>query len=241
MTDSQKVVLVTGGTRGIGAAIAAALATEGYAVAVCGRKAPMDCPHAYFSVDVRDPDACAALISQVCEKLGRLDVLVNNAGSSPPSDSATVSPRSSEKVVQLNLLAPLWLSQQANAVMQAQSTGGVIINIASIAGMQAAPTVAAYGAAKAGLLNLTQTHALEWAPKVRVAAISPGLVATELALEYFGDQAPSTPMGRLATPEDVAAACVWLASDGAAFVNGTNIVLDGGGDWPAFLRPREES
>jgi NAD(P)-dependent dehydrogenase (short-subunit alcohol dehydrogenase family) len=241
MTDSQKVVLVTGGTRGIGAAIASAFAAEGHAVAVCGRKAPTDCPHAYFSVDVRDPDACAGLVSQVCEQLGRLDVLVNNAGGSPPSDSATASPRFSEKVVQLNLLAPLWLSQQANTVMQAQPTGGVIINIASIAGMQAAPTVAAYGAAKAGMLSLTKTHALEWAPKVRVAAVSPGLVATELALQYFGDQAPSTPMDRLATPQDVAQACTWLASDAASFVNGTNIVLDGGGDWPEFLRPKGES
>lgn len=235
----EHVVLVTGGTRGIGAAIAAALAAEGALVAVCGRRAPARCPHPFFSADVRDPDACAALIGQVMARFGRLDVLVNNAGGTPVVETATAAPALSEKIVTLNLLAPLWLSQQANAVMQRQEAGGVIVNVASVAGMRAAPTVAAYGAAKAGLLNLTKTCALEWAPKVRVCAVSPGLVATPDAEAHYPDPEgikATIPAGRFCRPEDVAGAVAWLASPAAAYITGENLVMDGGGDWPAFLR-----
>lgn len=237
----DRVVLVTGGTRGIGAAIAAAFSGQGATVAVCGRRAPAGCPHAFFSADVRDPDACAGLVAQVVARLGRLDVLVNNAGGTPVVETATAAAALSEKIVKLNLLAPLWLSQQANATMQAQDAGGVIVNISSVAGMRAAPTVAAYGAAKAGLLNLTRTCALEWAPKVRVCAVSPGLVATPDAEAHYPDPEgikATIPAGRFCRPGDVAQAVVWLASPAAAYINGENIVMDGGGDWPAFLRPR---
>jgi NAD(P)-dependent dehydrogenase (short-subunit alcohol dehydrogenase family) len=235
------VVLVTGGTRGIGAAIAAAFAASGDTVVVCARKAVDGCPHPFVSADLREADACEGLIAHVATEYGQLDVLVNNAGGAPPSDTSTASPRFSEKIVRLNLLAPLWLSQQANAVMQQQESGGAIVQIASVAGLRPAPTVAAYGAAKAGLLNLCRTQALEWAPKVRVSAISPGFVATEDLQHFVQDLeglVATVPAGRLVTPEDVAAACLWLASDAAAMATGTNVVLEGGGDWPAFLRPK---
>jgi NAD(P)-dependent dehydrogenase (short-subunit alcohol dehydrogenase family) len=237
--SEARVVLVTGGTRGIGKSIAASFASQGDMVVICGRRPPEEEEHTFFPVDLREAEACARLIEQVVERFGRLDVLVNNAGGSPPSDTATVSPRFSEKIIRLNLLAPLWLSQAANAVMQSQETVSSIIHIASVSGLRASPSTAAYGAAKAGLLNLTQTQALEWAPKVRVVAISPGLVATENTAAHYPEVTEiieTIPAGRFCTPKDVAQAAVWLASNAADYATGTNLVLDGGGDWPAFLR-----
>jgi NAD(P)-dependent dehydrogenase (short-subunit alcohol dehydrogenase family) len=233
----SRVVLVTGGTRGIGAAIADAFAAAGCTVAVCGRRAPEDSTHAFFACDVRDAESCAALIAQVIDRFGRLDVLVNNAGGSPPVDAATASPRLSEKIVRLNLLGPLWLAQAAHEVMDE----GVIVNIASVAGLRAAPTVAAYGAAKAGLINLTKSLAVEWAPKVRVVAVTPGLVATPESKDHYPDfdaVAATVPLGRFGSPQDISAAVVWLASDAASYISGSNLVLDGGGEWPAFLRTK---
>jgi NAD(P)-dependent dehydrogenase (short-subunit alcohol dehydrogenase family) len=120
---------------------------------------------------------------------GRLDVLVNNAGGAPHTDAATASPRFSEKIIALNLLAPLNFAQAANRIMQQQADGGVIINIASVSGERPSPGTAAYGAAKAGLLNLTKSLAVEWAPKVRVVGITCGMIRTEQAHLHYGDEA----------------------------------------------------
>jgi NAD(P)-dependent dehydrogenase (short-subunit alcohol dehydrogenase family) len=234
----SRVVLVTGGTRGIGAAIASAFSAQGDVVAVCARRIPEGLPHEGFPADLRDPGACEALVDAVIERFGRLDVLVNNAGGSPPAEAATMSPRFSEKIVRLNLLGPLWLSQHANAAMQSQGSG-VIVNVGSVSGIRPSPGTAAYGAAKAGLLSLTRSLAIEWAPRVRVVAVTPGLVATEHAEEHYPDFeaiAKTVPLGRFGSPEDVADAVLFLASDRASYASGTHLVLDGGGEWPAFLR-----
>ncbi len=234
----MRVVLVTGGTRGIGAAIADAFAADGATVAVCGRREPEGGAHAFFPADVREPEACQALIDAVLARFGRLDVLVNNAGGSPAVDAATASPRLSEKIVRLNLLAPLWLARAAQAAM---GDGGVIVNVASVAGLRAAPTVAAYGAAKAGLIHLTRSLAVEWAPRIRVVAVTPGLIATAESQDHYPDPdavAATVPLGRFGTPDDVARACLWLASEQASYITGAHLVLDGGGEWPAFLRIR---
>jgi NAD(P)-dependent dehydrogenase (short-subunit alcohol dehydrogenase family) len=247
LSFDTKVVIVTGGTRGVGRGIAVRFLEEGAYVLVCGRKPPEQPVAAgarealFVQADVREPDAAQAVVRAATERYGRLDVLVNNAGGSPFADAATVSPRFSAAIVTLNLLAPLYLAQAANAVMQQQDGGGVIVNVASISGMRASPGTAAYGAAKAGLLNLTQSLAVEWAPRVRVVAVTPGPVRTEQSHLHYGDDAgiaavdATVPMGRMADPRDVADACVLLASPLAAYVTGANLVVHGGGERPAFL------
>ncbi len=178
---SGKVVVVTGGARGIGRGITERFLEAGADVVICGRNVPDDLPAAggrtavFVAADVREPDDVDRVVTETVTRFGRLDVLVNNAGGGPPADSATASPRFSTSIITLNLIAPLVFAQRANAVMQAQEAGGVIINIASVSGIRPSPGSAAYGAAKAGLLNLTETLAVDYAPKVRVVAVTVGL------------------------------------------------------------------
>jgi NAD(P)-dependent dehydrogenase (short-subunit alcohol dehydrogenase family) len=247
LSFEAKVVIVTGGTRGVGRGIAARFLEEGAHVVVCGRKPPEQPVVAaareavFVQADVREPDAAQAVVRAATERFGRLDVLVNNAGGSPFADAATASARFSAAIVTLNLLAPLYLAQAANAVMQQQESGGVIVNVASVSGTRASPGTAAYGAAKAGLLNLTQSLAVEWAPRVRVVAVTPGPVRTEQSHLHYGDEAgiaavdATVPIGRMAEPRDVADACLLLASPLAAHVTGANLLVHGGGERPAFL------
>jgi len=137
-----RVALITGGSRGIGRGIAEAFLAAGADVAVCGRKEPDELANAggksaiFVSADVRDPEQVEKMVDEVVERLGRLDVLVNNAGGAPFAEAATVSPRFSEKVIQLNLTAALHCAQQANRVMQGQDSGGSIINVASVSGLR---------------------------------------------------------------------------------------------------------
>lgn len=243
-----KAVIVTGGTQGIGRAIALGFLSAGAEVLVVSRKPPETLPEAgarrarHFAADVRDADQCAAAVDACRAELGSVDVLVNNAGGSPYAEAATASARFSTSIITLNLIAPLVLSQKANAVMQTQPAGGAIVNIASVSGTRPSPGTAAYGAAKAGLLNLTETLAVEWAPKVRVNAITVGLVQTEHSLDHYGGSeglarvARTVPLGRLAQPDDVASLTLYLASPLASYVTGSRTALHGGGEWPAFLQ-----
>jgi NAD(P)-dependent dehydrogenase (short-subunit alcohol dehydrogenase family) len=228
-----RTVLVTGGTKGIGRVIAATFAQAGADVVVCGRSEPTDPPPGVFvRADVRDPDACRALVGAAFDRFGRLDVLVNNAGGSPGADAATVSPRFVEKIVALNLLAPFYVSQAAYDVMRAQETGGSIVNIGSVSATDPQPGTAAYSAAKAGLLTLTKALALEWGPRVRVNHVTAGLIRTDADL-YTEQTASLIPLGRLASPVDVANACLYLASELASYVNGADLAVHGGGEIPA--------
>lgn len=233
-SGSDRVVLVTGGTRGIGRVIAETFHGDGATVVVCARNAPLDLPGkiGFVQADLREPDQAAAVVAAVVTLHGGLDVLINNAGGSPSADAATVSPRFVAKVVALNLLAPFYVAQPANAVMQRQETGGVIVNIGSVAAHQAEPGTAAYAAAKAGLLQLTKALALEWAPRVRVNHITTGLIRTGSA-PGAASVARVIPMGRLATPADVAQACLFLASPQAAYLTGADLPVHGGGEIPA--------
>jgi NAD(P)-dependent dehydrogenase (short-subunit alcohol dehydrogenase family) len=244
---SGKVVIVTGGARGVGRGITTAFLDAGADVVICGRSEPESIPEAggrkalFIAADVRDVEQVAAVIAFAKERCGRLDVLVNNAGGAPEADAATVSPRFSEGIIRLNLIAPLNFAQAANSVMQEQDEGGVIVNIASVSAIRPSPGTAAYGAAKAGLLSLTQSLAVEWAPKVRVNAIIAGMIQTELAHMHYGDEegiaavSATVPLGRMGQPEDVGDTCLYLASPLASYVSGSAILMHGGGEKPAFL------
>jgi NAD(P)-dependent dehydrogenase (short-subunit alcohol dehydrogenase family) len=228
-----RTVLVTGGTRGLGRGIAQAFVDAGDRVVVCGRH-PGEGPGRFVACDVRDPDSVDALVADVLAAEGSLDVVVNNAGGSPSALVADTSPRFHEKVIALNLVAPLFVARAARKAM----TKGVILNIGSVSAVRPAPGTAAYAAAKAGLTTLTRALALEWAPDVRVNQITVGLLETETADVTYGEDrssvAATVPMGRLATPADVAAACLMLASPELAYVTGADLFVDGGGEIPAF-------
>ena len=239
---SGRVVLVTGGTKGIGLGITRVLRAAGATVVTCSRHEVAEPPGvAHHVCDVRDPDAVHATVDQVVTAHGRLDVLVNNAGGAPSADAATASPRFHDRIVGLNLLAPLVVAQAANAVMQGQDGGGAIVNISSISAHRPAPTIAAYGAAKAGLDSLTRSLAMEWGPRVRVNAIDVGLCRTEHTDDHYGDDEKvaaierTIPLGRMAVPEEVGNVAAFLASDLASYVSGARIACHGGGEQPVFL------
>jgi NAD(P)-dependent dehydrogenase (short-subunit alcohol dehydrogenase family) len=238
---NDQVVVVTGGSRGVGAGIVAAFLAAGASVVTCGRHAAEVEGATFVTADVRRPEQARLVIGAAVEQFGRLDVLVNNAGGSPQVMAEAASPRFFESVVALNLLAPFYCAQAAREAMAGQTEGGSIVNVGSISGLRPSPGTAAYGAAKAGLINLTSTLAVEWAPSVRVNCVSAGLLETDAGDEHYGGPegsarvAATVPLGRMGGVEDVASACLFLASSAAAFVTGANLVVHGGGEWPAYL------
>ncbi|MBO0864950.1 MAG: SDR family oxidoreductase, partial [Mycobacterium sp.] len=191
--------------------------------------------------DVRDEDAVATMVDAIVQRHGRIDVLVNNAGGSPYVPAAEATAKFNRKIIELNLIGPLTVSQRANAHMQNQPDGGSIVNISSVSGRRPTPGTAAYGAAKAGVENLTATLAVEWAPKVRVNALVVGMVETEQSELFYGDAesiakvAATVPLGRLARPTDVGWAAAFLASDVASYISGATLELHGGGEPPPYL------
>ncbi|MFL6144818.1 MAG: SDR family oxidoreductase [Labedaea sp.] len=241
LTLDDAIVLVTGGERGVGLGVTRAFQRAGAIVLSCGRTTPAAPAAEFLPCDVREPDAVHRMLDTLTERHGRLDVLVNNAGGSPYAMAGTASPRFHEKIVALNLLAPLLVAQRANEIMQRQERGGVIIMVSSVSATRPSPGTAAYGAAKAGLDNLTASLAVEWAPKVRVNALDVGPVRTERAALHYGDAGGidavgrTIPLGRLAEPDDVGGCAVFLASPLAGYVSGARLLVHGGGEVPAFL------
>ena len=240
--DGQ-TALVTGGTRGLGRSIAARLAEAGARVVVCGRNEPDDLAGgvSFMAADIRDHEQAIGLVERIADEHSRLDILVNNAGGSPACPAEDASPRFIDAITRLNLLAPLYLAQAAFQHMQEVGNGS-IVNIASVSGTRPSPETAVYGAAKAGLLNLTQTLAQEWGPHgIRVNAIVVGLARTENAVAFYGDANAqskvdaSLPLGRMAEGGDVADAVAFLCSPLASYISGARLQVDGGGERPLFL------
>lgn len=242
-----QTAIVTGGTKGLGRVIAQTLLERGADVVVCARNEPAEpIEHGgraarFVAADVRNADDIAEVVATTFAATGRVDILVNNAGGAPPSDSATVSPRFNEKVVALNLLGPMMFCQAVHDIMRAQPDGGVIVNIASVSGTRANPKGVAYGAAKAGLINLTQTLAHEWGPDIRVVAPVVGMVVTDDAHVYYGDDAgiaavgATLPMKRMGEPADIARVVLFLVSPMAAWMTGCAVPVDGGGEAAGYL------
>jgi NAD(P)-dependent dehydrogenase (short-subunit alcohol dehydrogenase family) len=242
---AKRTAIVTGGNVGIGAAIARMFLEAGASVVTCSRRDYPSPPAAeglegvsdrivHMTCDVREPDQIDAVVQTAKDTFGSVDVLVNNAGGSPGAAAATASPRFFAAVIAINLTGLMTFSQRANAVMQEQSDGGTIINISSVAGVLAAPFSAAYGAAKAGVINVTRSLAVEWGPKVRVNCIAPGLILTEGA-DYLApteqakaDIAAQIPVRRIGLPEDIADVVHFLSSPAARYINAETIVVDGG-------------
>jgi NAD(P)-dependent dehydrogenase (short-subunit alcohol dehydrogenase family) len=242
-----KVVLVTGGGKGVGQGISTRFLQSGAHVIICGRTAPATLPEAganvarFFPADVRKQAQMESLFEQIGSEYGRLDVLVNNAGGTPYALAAEASASFHEALIQLNLTAPLLLAIRANTLMQQQVSGGTVVFIGSISAQTARPGSATYAAAKAGVLSLVKSLAVEWAPKVRVVSVSPGLIQTEQSHLHYGDEhglgsvAATVPLQRLGQPVDIGDACVFMASAGAAYISGVDLLVHGGGERPAFL------
>ncbi|MER6627094.1 SDR family oxidoreductase [Streptomyces sp. NPDC000987] len=235
--SNDRTVVVTGGTRGVGAGIARAFAGTGARVVACARRPPEEpVPGVEFApLDLRDPPAVRAFFAA----LPRLDVLVNNAGGAPYRRLADADAERHARVIELNLLTPLTASLAAYEHLR--RAHGSVVMIGSVSGGRPSPGTAAYGAAKAGLENLARSMAVEWAPEVRVNTLVVGMVRTELAHRHYGGDdgvtavARTVPLGRLAAPADVGAAAVFLASDAAAYITGASLLVHGGGERPAFL------
>jgi len=242
----RALVTGAGSASGIGFATARLLAAQGYSVVVSSTTERVftradELGGRGVVADLTSWDDARRLVAEA----GPVDVLVNNAGmvqtgvETPDRLFTELAPEEWERGIDLNLHTA---ARMCRLVAPGMGGGGRIVNVSSVTGPYAAlPGTAAYGAAKAGVLSLTQSLAIEWAPKVRVVAVSPGLVRTEQSELHYGDEkgiaavSKTVPLGRMSTPEEIGDACVWLSSPQAAYVSGTNLVMHGGGESPAFL------
>ena len=242
---SGRVALVNGGSRGIGEAIAKALAKNGATVIVSSRQldgvqAVADAIEADGGTAIAKTchagrlDDIQALFAAIRDEHGRLDILINNAATNPfAGPAAELPPDAFDKTVDVNLKGPYYFMSEAVGLM-ADSGGGAVINVASIAGLKSLPMQAVYSMTKAGLISLTQSFAKEYGKAgIRVNAILPGVVETKFAQALTEDPRiqkwmASIPAGRAGQPVDMVGGVLFLVSDDAAYTTGTTLVMDGG-------------
>ncbi|MGO9196458.1 MAG: SDR family oxidoreductase [Acidimicrobiales bacterium] len=235
-----KVAIVTGGSRGIGLATARRFADAGASVMITSRKVEvletavetLSGDAAVFPANAGDPDQAEACVAATLERFGSIDILVNNAGTSPYlGPIAGIDLPRAAKTVQLNQTAVLVWSQLVVEASMAER-GGTIINVASIGGYSVEPGIGWYNVTKAAVIHLTRQLAGELGPRVRVNALAPGLVRTDMAKALWEPAedaiARRLPMRRIGEPDDIANAALFLASDAASWITGQTLVVDGG-------------
>jgi glucose 1-dehydrogenase len=239
----SRVALVTGASTGIGLAIAVRLAADGLDVAVHShrdteeaRTRAKDVASAFLVGDVSDPATCERLVREAVEQLGRLDVLVNNAGVTVAKPALELTAEDFDTIFGVDVRGAFLLSVAAAKEMGVRG-GGVIVNVTSVHEQVPRPGFALYAAAKAALGMLTRSLALELAHDgIRVVAVAPGAIATERN-EEADELADEIPLGRPGRPEEVAALVSWLASEDAAYVTGTSVLIDGAMSQQVVYRP----
>ncbi len=240
-----KVAVVTGASTGLGVAFALALAEAGADVVLAARRAELleDTSDQVAQLgrqalpvptDVADPEACTAVVEATIERFGRVDVLVNNAGTADAVPALVESPEEFRRVIDVNLNGAFWMAQACARVMEA---GSSIVNVSSVLGISRSELPsAAYSASKAGLIGLTRDLAAQWAQRrgIRVNALAPAFFATDLTGPLLADEQlhesilDRTPMHRLGHPEELCGALLFLASDAGSYVTGTTLPVDGG-------------
>ena len=243
----NKTVVITGGSKGIGLELTKTFLKHQANVIILARNKPKRKIQSkgnagyFIECDIRNTESIDSAIKDIASKYKSIDVLINNAGGAPMADSLTASPKFHEAIIDLNLTAPLNLSQKIAKKMIKQKTVSNIINISSVTATRPTPGSAAYGAAKGALVNLTKTLAVEWAPKIKVNSIIVGYIETENSILHYGSKseikkvAKTIPLKRMGQPQDVANACVFFASDLAEWVTGSALEVHGGGESPAYL------
>lgn len=242
-----KRVLITGGTRGIGFAIARAVAQTGGSVIVTGREAaaaeqsageiamPAGAQVAGLGAPLDDDEAVGGLVERAAAVFGGIDVLINNAGVDADGPALDHSLDDWRRVLRINLEVPFRLAQQAARHLLDRNSGGVIINVSSVAGFKALDEASSYVASKHGLVGLTKALALEWGPRnIRVCGIAPGLIKTDMTRYLWENEVGASyvnsriPIRRIGLPDDIGALAAFLASDRAGFIHGETIICDGG-------------
>jgi NAD(P)-dependent dehydrogenase (short-subunit alcohol dehydrogenase family) len=247
---TDRIALVTGASRGIGSAVANALAEQGARVALSSRK-QVDLDDEAGRINAKFPESAVAiaahagreedlerLVKDVMKRFGRIDILVNNAATNPyfgPVLDAELG--AWDKTFEVNLRGVFLLTKLVYAASM-EKHGGAIVNVASIGGIRPGFGLGVYDITKAGVIMLTRQLAKELGGKVRVNAVAPGIIKTRFAEALWGNEAimervrTSNPMGRIGTPDEVASAVAFLVSDAASYINGEVLVIDGGGGEP---------